>query len=124
MAQSLDVDSPSKVRIDSEKPNIASELPRPQLRPAEDPPVFRWSEAFPIRFLIARQQHLKTEGRKARRHRMKESRSSGGVGSNVPLEITLFMSNYIAALQARKTIDVPTIELALKGDHVVERFVE
>ena len=105
--------SQRKVTISSEKLATTGDLSRPQLRPAEDPPVFRWSETFPIRYLVSPRQRLKVKGRKAMRQRMKEYRSSGGVGSNVPLEITLFMSNYVAALQSRKTIDVPTTNALL-----------
>lgn len=40
---------------------------------------------------------------------MKEIRIGGGVGHNVPLEISLFMSCWIADMQQRKTVDVSTI---------------
>ncbi|WVF67305.1 hypothetical protein IAT40_002056 [Kwoniella sp. CBS 6097] len=81
---------------------------RPQLHPARDPPKFRFSETFPFRYLTTKRQRLKAAGRQAMRDRMKEARASGGVGHNVPLEITMFMSSWISTLQRRKTIDVPT----------------
>ncbi|OCF43712.1 hypothetical protein I317_02465 [Kwoniella heveanensis CBS 569] len=81
---------------------------RPHLHPARDPPKFRFSETFPFRYLTTKRQRLKAAGRQAMRQRMKEARASGGVGHNVPLEITMFMSSWISTLQRRKTIDVPT----------------
>ncbi|WVQ94903.1 hypothetical protein IAU59_001989 [Kwoniella sp. CBS 9459] len=81
---------------------------RPQLHPARDPPKFRFSETFPFRYLTTKRQRLKAAGRQAMRQRMKEARASGGVGHNVPLEVTMFMSSWISTLQRRKTIDVPT----------------
>ncbi|KAK4687646.1 ion channel-forming bestrophin family protein, partial [Tremellales sp. Uapishka_1] len=81
---------------------------RPSLAPARDPPTFRWSECFPVKFFVSRKQRMKAEGRKARKNIMKTQRVGGGVGQNVPLEVTMFMSSWIAAMQRRKTIDVPT----------------
>ncbi|WWC64809.1 uncharacterized protein I303_107423 [Kwoniella dejecticola CBS 10117] len=81
---------------------------RPTLHPARDPPKFRFSETFPFKWLVTKRQRYKAAGRMAMRERMREQRSSGGVGQNVPLEITMFMSSWIANLQKRKTIDVPT----------------
>lgn len=78
------------------------------LHPARSPPVFRWSECFPISFLVTKRQRLKAEGRKARKERIKADRQGGGVGANVPLEVTMFMSSWLSAMQRRKTIDVPT----------------
>lgn len=42
------------------------------------------------------------------REREKASRNGGGIGQNVPLEISMFMSVWLAQMQRRKTIDVPT----------------
>ncbi|WRT70022.1 uncharacterized protein IL334_007015 [Kwoniella shivajii] len=81
---------------------------RPILHPARAPPKFRFSETFPFKFLVTKRQRYKAAGRAVMRERMKKARSSGGVGSNVPLEITMFMSSWISSLQKRKTIDVPT----------------
>ena len=82
---------------------------RPHLNPASDPPKFRWSETFPIKFLVTKKQRLKAQGRTAMRKRMREIREGGGVGHNVPLEISMFMSCWIADMQRRKTIDVSTV---------------
>lgn len=86
---------------------------RPQLLPARAPPIFRWSECFPISYLVTKRQRLKAEGRKARMDRIKADRQGGGVGANVPLEVTMFMSSWLATMQRRKTIDVPTINSLL-----------
>jgi putative membrane protein len=93
--------------------SIPSQASRPHLHPARDPPRFRWSECFPIAHLVSQRQRLKAEGRKARKERIKADRQGGGVGANVPLEITMFMSSWLAALQRRKTIDVPTTNALL-----------
>lgn len=79
------------------------------LRPSREPPIFRWSEVWPICYLVTKRQRLKVAGRKAQRQRMKENREGGGVGHNVPLEVSLFMSCWIADMQRRKTIDVSTV---------------
>ncbi|WVW86382.1 hypothetical protein I302_108428 [Kwoniella bestiolae CBS 10118] len=86
---------------------------RPTLHPARDPPKFRFSETFPFKYLVTKRQRYKAAGRAAMRERMKTAKSSGGVGQNVPLEITMFMSSWIANLQKRKTIDVPTTNALL-----------
>lgn len=86
---------------------------RPHVHPARDPPRFRWSECFPISHLVSRHQRLKAESRKARKERIRADKQGGGGGANVPLEITMFMSSWLAAVQRRKTIDVPTTNALL-----------
>ena len=56
---------------------------------------------------------MKAESRKARNERIRADKQGGGVGANVPLEITMFMSSWLAAVQKRKTIDVPTTNALL-----------
>lgn len=56
---------------------------------------------------------MKAESRKARKERIRSDKQGGGVGANVPLEITMFMSSWLAAVQKRKTIDVPTTNALL-----------
>lgn len=85
----------------------------PHLHPARQPPVFRWSETFPFSLFLSSHQKAKVAQRKMYRRKMKEVRQGGGVGHNVPLEVTLFMSCWIAQMQKRKTIDVPTINALL-----------
>ncbi|WWC95164.1 hypothetical protein V866_002018 [Kwoniella sp. B9012] len=103
--KTLSSPSPSDASQSGPNPRI---IARPALHPARDPPKFRFSETFPFKFLVTRRQRYKAAGRAAMRERMKTAKSSGGVGQNVPLEITMFMSSWIANLQRRKTIDVPT----------------
>ena len=50
-----------------------------------------------------------TCGSKGHETEVKEAREGGGVGQNVPLEVVMFMSSWIAAIQRRKTVDAPTI---------------
>ncbi|KAK8853395.1 hypothetical protein IAR55_004101 [Kwoniella newhampshirensis] len=107
-AESKMLESPTTPTVNF---SSSTRLPRrPRLHPARDPPEFRWSETFPFHYFISRRQRLKAEGGKAMKEKRKApSRSGGGIGQNVPLEITMFMSSWIAALQRRKSIDVPTI---------------
>jgi predicted membrane chloride channel (bestrophin family) len=63
--------------------------------------------------LVSKRQRLKAEGRQARKERIKADQQGGGVGANVPLEITMFMSSWLAGVQRRKTIDVPTTNALL-----------
>lgn len=107
--QSVETETQTGSTFDlSDKPSSPTS-PRPSLRPAREPPVFRWSETFPICYLVSKRQRLKVAGRKAQRQRMKSTREGGGVGHNVPLEISLFMSCWIADMQRRKTVDVSTV---------------
>jgi predicted membrane chloride channel (bestrophin family) len=65
--------------------------------------------------LVSKRQRLKAEGRQARKERIKADQQGGGVGANVPLEITMFMSSWLAGVQRRKTIDVPTTNALLSA---------
>lgn len=102
----------------------------PPLLPSRLPPKFSYFDVFPlsllVKFLTKRGKEIK--GRKAARVRARRGRGKRGsiVSYNVPLEITLYIvsgtvsigpsknwinfskSSYIAALQRRKSIDVPT----------------
>lgn len=53
------------------------------------------------------------QNRSELKKRMRAAREGGGVGQNVPLEINLFMSVWVAQMQRRKTIDVPTVNSLL-----------
>ncbi|KAF8518639.1 Bestrophin, RFP-TM, chloride channel-domain-containing protein [Hysterangium stoloniferum] len=89
----------------------------PQLLPARLPPKLSYFDVFPfsllVKFLMKRGKDLK--GRKAARVRAKLGRGRRGaiVSYNVPLEITLYLSSYISALQRRKVVDVPTTNLLI-----------
>ncbi|WWC72218.1 uncharacterized protein I206_106180 [Kwoniella pini CBS 10737] len=82
---------------------------RPILNPSRNPPKFRFSETFPFKWLVTKKQRYKAQGRILMKEKMRKERNSGGVGQNVPLEITMFMSCFISILQKRKLIDVPTL---------------
>lgn len=102
------VDSPGTTGMPlmSAAPSIApSHRARRPLRPAQNPPDFRWSETFPFKYLVSQRQRLKAEGRNEMKRRMREFRITRGVGQNVPLEVQLFMSTWIARMEQRKTID-------------------
>ncbi|KAG2111825.1 UPF0187-domain-containing protein [Suillus clintonianus] len=78
--------------------------------PAAIPPMNSWRKAFPFSFFFWVWTTIQKDAGKA-----------AGVNDvhpnfryrkhNVPLEISLFLSSYIAALQARKAVDAPTLTL-------------
>jgi putative membrane protein len=78
------------------------------LLPARNPPPWGLFDTFPFSLLVKhRTRHGKeTAGRKAARMRAKLRSES--VSHNLPLEISLYLSSYVGALQARKTLDAPT----------------
>lgn len=83
------------------------------LLPAHSPPKYHILDLFPfallVRFLTKRGKELK--GKKAARLRAKMR--DAAISHNLPLEISLYLSSYIAALQARKSTDVPTTNTLL-----------
>ncbi|KAI9633770.1 Bestrophin, RFP-TM, chloride channel-domain-containing protein [Dioszegia hungarica] len=88
----------------------------PPLDPAHNPPKFRWADVFPVKFFLSRRHRQRAAQRRQdlkSRARAVASREGGGVGHNVPLEISMFMSVWVAQMQRRKTIDVPTINSLL-----------
>jgi len=78
------------------------------LLPARMPPRYSYLDLFPfslmLKFLVRRGKQVK--GKKANRLRVKLNRDA--VSHNLPLEISLYLSSYIAALQSRKAIDPAT----------------
>ncbi|KAI0031895.1 Bestrophin, RFP-TM, chloride channel-domain-containing protein, partial [Vararia minispora EC-137] len=78
------------------------------LLPARNPPKYSYFDFFPfsllVRSLTKRGREL--SGKKAQRLRAKLLTSS--VTHNLPHEISLYLSSYVAALQARKALDPPT----------------
>ncbi|KAH9050217.1 UPF0187-domain-containing protein [Lactarius hengduanensis] len=78
------------------------------LLPARDPPKYSYFDLFPfsllVKFLTKRGKTVK--GKKGARLRAKLRTESGT--HNLPLEISLYLSTYIAALQNRKCIDAAT----------------
>ncbi|KAJ6480126.1 Bestrophin, RFP-TM, chloride channel-domain-containing protein [Mycena sanguinolenta] len=78
------------------------------LLPASLPPKYHLFDLFPfsllVRSLTKRGAELK--GKKAAR--MRARMASKGSSHNLPLEISLYLSSYIAGLQFKKQTDVPT----------------
>ena len=89
------------------------------LLPAYMPPKYHLFDLFPfsllVKWLTMRGRDLK--GKKAARLRArmlkKGKMGHGAGGGNLPLEITLYISSYISVLQARKQVDVPTLNILL-----------
>lgn len=95
----------------------------PVLLPARNPPPFGIFDIFPLSLLVGPllRRGFNIGGKRAQRVRAKQAgkvKRGRGVGEaivshNIPLEITLYLSSYIAALQQRKICDVPTTNLLL-----------
>jgi len=87
--------------------NSSDTLRETELLPARDPPQYSYFDLFPfslmVKFLTKRGRKLK--GKKAATLRAKLQHHST---QNLPLEISLYISSYIAALQSRKAIDAAT----------------
>ncbi|KAG6333100.1 hypothetical protein ID866_5991 [Astraeus odoratus] len=86
------------------------------LLPAQMPPKYSFFDLFPFSLLVKllTDKGIDVKGKKAARLRARMSGARKGVhkNDNVPLEISLYLSSYIAALQRRATvIDTPTIGL-------------
>ncbi|KAK0476345.1 Bestrophin, RFP-TM, chloride channel-domain-containing protein [Armillaria novae-zelandiae] len=83
------------------------------LLPASMPPKYHLFDLFPfslfIPLLTKRGKEIK--GKKAARIRAKMR--NRGVSHNLPLEISLYLSSYISALQTRKIMDAPTTNTLL-----------
>jgi len=92
------------------RPGEDQGLPYPvtssHLRPSHSPPRNSVFDIFPLSLVAA---VLLKKGRDIRgRKAAKKHASARVISHNIPLEITLYLSSYIAALQARRAIDVPT----------------
>nr|GAT50619.1 predicted protein [Mycena chlorophos] len=100
--QSPGVGEPQKI--------ILAKTDEAYLLPAKMPPKYHLFDLFPfsllVRSLTKRGKELK--GKKAARLRAKMLREKEKGSHNLPLEISLYLSSYISALQTRKQIDVPT----------------
>ncbi|KAG0694489.1 Bestrophin, RFP-TM, chloride channel-domain-containing protein [Suillus ampliporus] len=80
------------------------------IRPSAMRPMRSWRKAFPFSFflwiwIIIKKDAGRAVGVNDPRRDFRSSKN------NVPLEISLFLSSYISALQVRKTVDAPTISL-------------
>ncbi|KAG1769388.1 Bestrophin, RFP-TM, chloride channel-domain-containing protein [Suillus occidentalis] len=92
--------------IDTSRPRYDEEY----ILPSEMRPVNSWRKAFPFSFFfwvwtIIQHDAGKTAGVNDARSIFRYRKH------NVPLEISLFLSSYISALQTRKVVDAPTITL-------------
>ncbi|KAG8757747.1 hypothetical protein FRC14_001576 [Serendipita sp. 396] len=94
----------------------------PALLPSRNPPRFSIFDLFPFTLLVKPmlKRGMKPGGKYAQKARAKLGYGGRGeegeiISHNIPLEITLYLSAYIAALQQRKQCDVPTINLLLNS---------
>ncbi|KAL6300331.1 UPF0187-domain-containing protein [Sparassis latifolia] len=78
------------------------------LLPARNPPRFHLFDVFPFSLFVGRltEAGKDVKGKRAARLRAKMQRETKT--HNLPLEISLYLSSYVAALQTRKAIDAPT----------------
>ncbi|KAG8993542.1 hypothetical protein FRB90_000673 [Tulasnella sp. 427] len=81
------------------------------LLPARDPPKWAAFDVFPLSLFI--KPLLKKGKTVAGRKAAKMKAKLGNINHNIPLEITFYLSSYIAEIQRRKVADVPTINLLL-----------
>lgn len=88
----------------SKEPTFVTPEAPPFLRPADDPPEFDWSSLF--RF---HKKNKVADEEKARQAQRTETIPMPFSCNNIPLEITMFMSSWVATMEKRKVIGVPTI---------------
>jgi predicted membrane chloride channel (bestrophin family) len=83
------------------------------LLPARNPPQFAIFDVFPFSLLVRQlaKRGKDVKGKKAARLRAREH----VVSHNIPLEISLYLSSYVAALQNRKAIDAGTTTALLNS---------
>ena len=91
----------------------------PPLLPARNPPRTSIFDIWPFSSLVktlTKRGHA-VSGKRAAKERAKQRRGKEGdiVSHNIPLEITLYISSYIAALQKRKVIDVATTNMLVNS---------
>ena len=91
----------------------------PSLLPARNPPRTSIFDIWPFSTLVktlTKRGHA-VSGKRAAKERAKQRRGKEGdiVSHNIPLEITLYISSYIAALQKRKVIDVATTNMLVNS---------
>ncbi|KAJ7080604.1 Bestrophin, RFP-TM, chloride channel-domain-containing protein [Mycena belliarum] len=88
------------------------------LLPGSMPPKYHIFDLFPFSLLVKclTKRGREVKGKKAARMRAKMLMEKNGQGSgshNLPLEISLYLSSYVAAMQHRKQTDVPTTNTLL-----------
>ncbi|KAG8995487.1 hypothetical protein FRB94_009136 [Tulasnella sp. JGI-2019a] len=90
----------------------SNESSEPRLLPGWNPPPYAIFDVFPFSLLVRRMAARgRFEGKRAAKHKAQR----GIVNHNIPLELTLYLSSYIATLQRRKVCDVPTTNTLLAG---------
>ncbi|QRV93339.1 bestrophin protein [Ceratobasidium sp. AG-Ba] len=84
-----------------------------ELAPSSNPPKWGMFDVWPLSLLVKvlTKRGKNVGGKKAAKERAKQN----VISHNIPLEVTLYMSSYISALQQRKVVDVPTINTLLLG---------
>ncbi|KAF8066963.1 Bestrophin, RFP-TM, chloride channel-domain-containing protein [Lyophyllum atratum] len=85
------------------------------LLPGRLPPKYHIFDLFPFSLLVKwlTKRGREVKGKKATKLRAKMRQNA--VSHNLPLEISLYLSSYIAALQHRKQVDVPTSNTLLQS---------
>ena len=91
----------------------------PPLLPAHNPPKTSIFDIWPLSTFVGAlttRGHA-VSGKKAAKERAKQRRGKEGdiVSHNIPLEITLYLSSYIAALQEREVIGDPTTNMLMNA---------
>ncbi|KAI0049357.1 UPF0187-domain-containing protein [Auriscalpium vulgare] len=78
------------------------------LLPARNPPKYSYFDLFPFSLLVKVMTSKGREVKGKKGARLRAKLGNRGITHNLPLEISLYLSSYVAALQARKAIDPPT----------------
>ncbi|KAF8154747.1 Bestrophin, RFP-TM, chloride channel-domain-containing protein [Crassisporium funariophilum] len=83
------------------------------LLPSHNPPKYGLFDIFPFSLLVKvlTKRGKEVKGKKAARMRAKLRNQA--ISHNLPLELSLYLSSYIASLQNRKICDVPTTNVLL-----------
>ncbi|KAG2357641.1 hypothetical protein BDR07DRAFT_1453030 [Suillus spraguei] len=100
-----------------------------RLAPAMNPPKYSLLDLFPFSILVwmltkdgVNKNGEAVKGRKAARRRATMRNHRGRHSYNIPLEISLYLSSYVAALQSRKVVDVPTTTVLMATITQLHRY--
>ncbi|KAF8650702.1 hypothetical protein AX16_005075 [Volvariella volvacea WC 439] len=88
---------------------VLSKQEESYLFPAQIPPKYHYFDIFPFSLLIKCLTRKGKEVRGKKAARLRAKMKDRAVSHNLPLEISLYLSSYVAAVQHRKIADVPTI---------------
>ncbi|KAK1230952.1 hypothetical protein PQX77_005926 [Marasmius sp. AFHP31] len=102
----------STTKVDRDKV-ILSRADEVYLLPSKLPPKYHYFDIFPLSLLVdlLTDRGRTVKGKKAAKLRAKMRNKA--ISHNLPLEISLYLSSYIAALQDRKINEVPTTNTLL-----------